>query len=259
MAKDDVIKEFTSLKGVGKAKAELLYKNGFNSLDKLKKAAVADLTKIDGISETSAKDIVGQFKQPAKAKKTTTKKPTEKKPATPKKKPVEKKAELKPKAIAKKEEKPKKEEKKEEAAEIEEKEEEEKYKVKKKPTLSKEQQEKLAIRKQIKKRTPEFLREEWFRYKRIPKNWRRPDGITSKMRINLKYRPNKVRVGFRGPKEVRGLHASGFEEIIIHNVNELERIDPKIQAARIGGSVGTRKRIEIEKKADELEVRILNR
>ena len=254
MAKDDVIKDFTLLKGIGKAKAELLYKNDFNSLDKLKRATVADLTKVEGVSETVAKNIIDQFKQPAKAKKTSTKKPTEKKPATPKK-TVEKKAA--PKAAAKKEEKTKEEE--EEAVEIEEKEEEEKYKVKKKPTLNKEQQEKLAIRKQIKKRTPTFLREEWFRYKRIPRNWRRPDGITSKMRINLKYRPSKARVGFRGPKEVRGLHASGFEEIIIHNANELERIDPKIQAARIGGSVGTRKRIEIEKKADELEVRILNR
>jgi len=259
MAKDDVIREFTSLKGVGKAKAELLYKNGFNSLEKLKKASVADLTKVEGISAAAAKDIASQFKKPAKAKKTATKKPAEKKPVEPKRKPVEKKVAVKPKPEAKKEEKPKKEDKKEEAVEIEEKEEEEKYKVKKKPTLSKEQQEKLVIRKQIKKRTPTFLREEWFRYKRIPRNWRRPDGITSKMRINLKYRPSKVRIGFRGPKEVRGLHASGFEEIIIHNANELERIDPKKQAARIGGSVGTRKRIEIEKKADELEVRILNR
>ncbi len=256
MAKDNVIKEFTSLKGVGKAKAEILYKNGFNSLEKLKKATVADLTKVEGVNKTVAKNIIDQFKQPAKAKKTSTKKPTEKKPATPKK-TVEKKAA--PKTAAKKEEKPKKEEEKEEAIEIKEEEEEEKYKVKKKPTLSKGQQEKLAIRKQIKKRTPEFLREEWFRYKRIPKNWRRPDGITSKMRINLKYRPSKVRIGFRGPKEARGLHASGFEEIIIHNANELERIDSKTQAARIGGSVGTRKRIEIEKKADELDVRILNR
>jgi len=250
MAKDDVIKDFTSLKGVGKAKAELLYKNGFNSLDKLKKANVVDLTKIEGVNETVAKNIIGQFKQPAKSKRTSTQKAADKKPATPKKK-VEKKVTSKPEA--KKEEKPK-----EEAVEVKE-EEEEKYKVKKKPTLGKQQQEKLVIRKQIKKRTPEFLREEWFRYKRVPKNWRRPDGITSKMRINLKYRPSKVRIGFRGPKEVRGLHASGFEEIIIHNTNELEHIDPKTQAARIGGSVGTRKRIEIEKKADELEVRILNR
>jgi len=118
--------------------------------------------------------------------------------------------------------------------------------------------EKLQTRKNIKKRTPEFLREEWFRYKRIPKNWRRPDGITSKMRINLKYRPSKVRVGFRGPKEVRGLHSSGFEEVIVYNVHDLEGVNSKTQAARIGGTVGTKKRIAIEKKAEELDVRILN-
>jgi large subunit ribosomal protein L32e len=210
-------------------------------------------------------------KTPTKAKKVATKKPVKKtetkaKPAVKKQTPAKKKPATKKKTTAKpketkpqKEEKPKKEEKKEEEAEIVEEVEEEKYKVKKKPTLEKEQQKKLAIRKQIKKRTPDFLREEWFRYKRIPKNWRRPDGISSKMRINLKYRPSKVRVGFRGPKDVRGLHSSGFEEIIIFNVNELEQINPKTQAARIGGSVGTKKRIEIEKKADELEVRILNR
>ncbi|KYK23335.1 50S ribosomal protein L32 [Thermoplasmatales archaeon SG8-52-4] len=136
--------------------------------------------------------------------------------------------------------------------------EEDEYKVKKKPILTKDQKEKLILRKNIKKRTPHFLREEWFRYKRIPKNWRKPDGITSKMRINLKYRPSKVRVGFRGPKETRGLHPSGFKEVIIKNVNDLENINPKTEAARISGSVGTKKRIDIEKKAEELEIRILN-
>ncbi|PNX47360.1 MAG: 50S ribosomal protein L32e [Thermoplasmata archaeon M9B1D] len=124
--------------------------------------------------------------------------------------------------------------------------------------MTKELKAKLQIRRQIKKRTPEFLREEWFRYKRISKNWRRPDGITSKMRINLKYRPSKVRIGFRGPQETRGLHPSGFEEVIVYNVSDLESINPKTQAARIGGSVGTKKRINIEKKAEELDIRLLN-
>ncbi|KYK23632.1 50S ribosomal protein L32 [Thermoplasmatales archaeon SG8-52-2] len=134
----------------------------------------------------------------------------------------------------------------------------EEYKVKKKAKLSKETKRSLSIRRKIKSRTPEFLREEWFRYKRISKNWRRPDGISSKMRRNFKYRPSKVRVGFRGPKDARGLHSSGFEEVIVYNVNDLEGIDPKRQAARIGGSVGTKKRLDIEKKANELDVRILN-
>ena len=238
MAKEDVIKEFTKLKGVGKTKAELLYKNGFDSLEKLKKASIKDLAGIKGLTEKNAKDIKQQF----------TKKETSKVEKKVKKTVAEKTGD---KAV----EKTKKEE---EEVEIVEEEEEGKYVVKKKPELSKEQKEKLLLRIQIKKRTPEFLREEWFRYKRIPKNWRRPDGITSKMRINLKYRPNRVRVGFRGPKMVRGLHSSGFEEVIVHNPDDLENVNPKKQAARIGSTVGTRKRMEIAKKAKDLEIRILN-
>lgn len=245
MAKDDVIKEFTKIKGIGKAKAELLYDKGFDSLDKLKKATIKNLAKVEGVTETIAKNIKDQLKE-TKAEKT--KAPKKTKVEKPK---AEKKAE--PKA------QPEKKEKEPKAAkEEEEPEEEEEYKVKKKPKLSKEQKERLRLRKQIKKGTPDFLREEWFRYKRIPKNWRKPDGISSKMRINLKYRPSKVRVGFRGPKDTRGLHPSGFEEVIVNNVMDLESINPKTQAARIGSTVGTKKRISIEKKAEELEVRILN-
>jgi len=260
MAKQDVIKQFTALKGVGKAKAELLYDSGLDSLEKLKKAPVKDLTKMKGIDEVFAKELLGQLKDKEPATKASPKKKAAAKPKTEKKPVEKKKAPAKKKTPAETEEEkpaPKKEEKQEEEVEIVE-EEEEKYKVKKKPELSKELKEKLQTRKNIKKRTPEFLREEWFRYKRIPRNWRRPDGITSKMRINLKYRPSKVRVGFRGPKDARGLHPSGFEEVIVHNANDIQNLDPKTQAARIGGSVGTRKRIEIGKKAEELDIRILN-
>ena len=246
MTKKSVIKEFTSLKGVGNAKAELIYTSGFDSIDKLKNATVEELKNINGITEKNAKDILSQLKETGKKE---TKPKTKAKPKETKKEKASVPAEEKP------EEEPTK--KIEETVEIIE-DEEEGYKVKKKPKLSKEQKEKLQIRRQIKKRTPTFLREEWFRYKRIPKNWRRPDGITSKMRINLKYRPSKVRVGFRGPKGVRGLHPSGFEEVMIYNVADLKNIDPEKQAARIGGTVGTKKRLEIAKKAEELEIRVLN-
>lgn len=251
MAKEDVIKEFSSLNGVGKAKAELIYNSGFDSLEKLGKASVEDLVKIKGINEKFAKDIKDQLKKEIN---TTSEKKAEKPPSKPEK-TTEKKSTSETKT---KEEKPKTA-RKEKDVEIIEEEEESAYRVKKKPELSKELKERLLIRKQIKKRTPDFIREEWFRYKRIPRNWRRPDGITSKMRINLKYRPNKVRVGYRGPKETRGLHPSGFEEVAVYNVRDIENVDPKTQAARIGSTVGTKKRIEIEKKAEELDVRVLNR
>ena len=252
--KEEVIKEFTKINGVSKAKAELIYNKGFNSLDKLKKATVKDLEKIEGITEVIAKDIKDHFKEETKTIKTkVTKREKVEKPKAKKEEKIKVEKKAKPE---KKEEVPKKPE--EEQVEEEKEPEEKEYKVKKKPELNKDQKERLRIRKQINKRRPEFLREEWFRYKRIKRHWRKPDGMTSKMRINLNYRPSRVRVGFRGPKETRGLHPSGFKEVIVYNVNDLERIDPKIQAARIGGTVGTKKRMDIEKKAEELEVRILN-
>ena len=201
MTKEQVLREFEALKGVGKAKAKLLYDNGFTSVDKLKKAKVNELVKIKGITEKNAKDILMQLK--------------EKKQVSPKK-PVPEKG---------KDQEGKKE-KKEDIVEIVEKE-KGAYSPKIKPQLGEKEKEHLMIRWQIKKRTPYFLRDEGFRYKRIPQNWRRPSGITSKLRINLKYRPSKVRVGFRSPKLVRGLHASGFEEVMIHTVNELEAVDAK--------------------------------
>jgi large subunit ribosomal protein L32e len=234
MTKETVLKEFEALKGVGKVKAKLLYDNGYDSLDKLRKAKVKDLTKLKGVTEKNATEILAQLKEK-------------------KEKPVKK-------TVEEKEEKPAEEEPKEKKAGdveiIEEK--EGVYKPKIKPQLTDNQKEQLIIRRQIKKRTPHFLRDEGFRYKRIPKNWRRPTGYTSKLRINLKYRPSKVRVGFRSPKIVRGLHSSGFQEVIIHTVKELDTIDPKQQAVRIGGTVGTKKRLMIAKRADELSIRVLN-
>jgi large subunit ribosomal protein L32e len=230
MTKEAILKEFEAMKGVGKVKAKLLYDNGFDSMEKLKKAKIKDLTKLKGITEKNAKEILGQIKQ---------------KKEKPVKRIPEKKDQGEPK------------DKKADDVEIVD-EKKGAYKPKIKPQLNEKEKEQLVIRRQIKKRTPHFLRDEGFRYKRIPKNWRRPTGYTSKLRINLKYRPSKVRIGFRAPKIVRGLHPSGFKEIIIHTVKELTKIDPKKQAVRIGGTVGTKKRLEIAKRAGELDIRILN-
>jgi excinuclease UvrABC nuclease subunit len=62
MTKEAVQKEFEALKGVGKAKAKLLYDKGFDSMEKLKKATVKDLTKIKGITEKNAREIIAQVK-----------------------------------------------------------------------------------------------------------------------------------------------------------------------------------------------------
>ncbi|MDR2698743.1 MAG: 50S ribosomal protein L32e [Candidatus Methanoplasma sp.] len=133
------------------------------------------------------------------------------------------------------------------------------YVAKAKPELSDETAEALAKRAVISGRRPAFKRQEWFRYSKLGEKWRKPKGIHSKMKRRLKRRQPMVDIGFRGPTSVRGLHPSGFEEVLIHNADGLEGIDPKVQAVRIGGTVGTKKRIEIEDRAAELGIRVLNR
>ena len=133
------------------------------------------------------------------------------------------------------------------------------YVVKLKPELSDETADALAKRAMISGRRPAFKRQEWFRYSKLGEMWRKPKGIHSKMKRGLKRRPPMVEVGYRGPADVRGLHPSGFEEVLVYNVDGLEAIDPKKQAGRIGGTVGTKKRMAIEDRADELGIRVLNR
>ncbi len=154
------------------------------------------------------------------------------------------------------ESKPSKETKEEPKSEVVE---EKKYVPSIKPELDKDTTEALAKRAVISGRRPAFKRQEWFRYSKLGESWRRPKGIHSKMKRNLKRRPPVVDIGFRGPAEVRGLHPSGFEEVLVYNVEGLEGIDPKSQAVRIGGTVGTKKRIVIQDRADELGIRVLNR
>ena len=128
-----------------------------------------------------------------------------------------------------------------------------------KPELSPETVDALAKRAIKSGQRPAFKRQEWYRYKMLGDKWRRPRGIHSKMRRGFKRRPAMVEIGYRGPVSVRGLHPSGFEEVLVHNVDGLKDVDPKTQAVRIGGTVGVKKRIAIENRAAELGIRVLNK
>jgi len=137
--------------------------------------------------------------------------------------------------------------------------EEEKTVVKVKPVLNDEIKAALEFRSAKNDARPAFKRQEWFRYQRLGEMWRKPRGIHSKMRRHLSYRPPVVSIGFRGPKMVRDYHPSGFQEVMVYNPGQVEAVDPKVQAIRIGGTVGGKKRMAIIEKADELSIRVLNR
>ncbi len=133
------------------------------------------------------------------------------------------------------------------------------YEVKKKPDLDEETEEMLEKREKIKSNRPNFHHQEWFIRSKIDRDtWRKPRGIHSQARQNKRYRPDNVNVGYRSPKKVRGLHPSGFEEVLVHNPDDLEGLDPDKQAVRVAHSVGMRKRLKIEEKAEEMDLRVLN-
>ena len=139
-------------------------------------------------------------------------------------------------------------------------EEDEGHVAKQKPVLSEDMKLALALRDEQKKKTPAFKRTEWFRYKRLSRSgWRAPHGMDSKQRRNYKYRSSLVRVGHGKVAAARGLHPSGFREVMVHNTVDLEVIDPETEAARVGKTVGGRKREQIYSRADELGIRVLNR
>jgi large subunit ribosomal protein L32e len=134
------------------------------------------------------------------------------------------------------------------------------YMVKQKPVLDDEMKAALALRAAQKKKTPSFRRTEWFRYKRLSRSgWRAPHGMDNKQRRNYKYRGSLVRIGHGKVAAARFLHPSGFREVMVHNLSDLEAIDPETEAARVGRTVGGRKRESIYARADELGVRVLNR
>lgn len=129
-----------------------------------------------------------------------------------------------------------------------------------KPVLDDELRAALALRAAQKDKTPKFRRTEWYRYYRLARSgWRKPKGMDNKQRRNYRYRSSLVRVGHGKVALARGLHPSGFSEVMVQNVADLNQIDAESQAARVGTTVGGRKREMIHERADELGIRVLNR
>jgi large subunit ribosomal protein L32e len=140
----------------------------------------------------------------------------------------------------------------------------------------------------MKRKRPRFLHQEHWKLKRFKKApWRKPRGKRSKMRAKEGAKPFLVSVGYRSPRAVRGWHPRGAPEILVHTVQDIDRIagephgvevanppkgkskkksqpgkklqSPEISCVlRIGSGVGSRKKVEIVKAAREKNLYVAN-
>jgi len=116
----------------------------------------------------------------------------------------------------------------------------------------------MELRKKINKKRPSFRRVESWRYKRVKDSWRKARGIDSRTRIKSKSGVKSPSVGYRGPKKVRGLHPSGYEEVRVHNINDLEGLNNKKHAIKVSTKLGIKKRISVIDYAQSRGFKVLN-
>ncbi|MDD4579097.1 MAG: 50S ribosomal protein L32e [Methanothrix sp.] len=114
----------------------------------------------------------------------------------------------------------------------------------------------LRVRTRQKSKKPEFNFHDSHKKKRLGTSWRKPRGLHNKLRQQVAAKGKLVRPGYGSPKAVRGYHPCGLPEVLVNNVAELEKA--KGFAVRIAAAVGKKKRLEIEAKASEAGLKVLN-
>ena len=218
--------ELDAIAGVGASKAEALREAGYDSVDDIRGASQSELADVEGIGNALAARIKADVGDLEVAEETE--------------------AEIE-------EEEPEPEEQVDEAVETEL---QPRGLVEKTPELTDEEERLLKRRRREGK--PQFDRQDSHKKKRTPTSWRRPRGQLSKQRRAIKGKGDTVEAVFRTPTAVRGMHPSGFEEVRVENVDDLDGVDGDREAVRIGSTVGARKRERIEEVAEAEEIRVLN-
>jgi large subunit ribosomal protein L32e len=116
-------------------------------------------------------------------------------------------------------------------------------------------------RKKLARKKPVFRRHLYHRFTKFQNqdSWRKPKGNDNKMRLQLKGYPPIVKIGYRNPREIRGLHPSGLEPVIVDNEKAIETLDPTKHLVIISATTGLRKRQKLIEVAEKKGLKIANR
>ncbi len=103
-----------------------------------------------------------------------------------------------------------------------------------------------------------FKRQESWRLKRVKDNWRRPRGVTSRMRKEKNGWPELVKAGHGSKAARRWRHPRGLVERLVRSESDLKGVDPKQHIVRLSGRLGERKRSALLERIKSLNVHIAN-
>lgn len=223
----DEPQELEDISGVGASKAEALREAGYETVEDVKAASQDDLADVDGVGNALAARIKADVGGLEVSEETETEVEEESSEAEAAEEESEAETELRPRGHADK-------------------------------TPALDDEEERLLQKRRREGKPQFNRQDYHKKKRTPTSWRRPRGQLSKQRRGIKGKGQKVEAGFRTPTAVRGKHPSGFEEVRVHNADDLDGVDPDTEAVRIASKVGARKRETIEEQAEDAGIRVLN-
>ncbi|KAL9716202.1 60S ribosomal protein L32 [Leucoagaricus gongylophorus] len=112
----------------------------------------------------------------------------------------------------------------------------------------------------VKKRTNKFKRHQSDRYHGVKEAWRKPKGIDNRVRRRFKGQTPMPKIGYGSNKKTRHLLPNGYKKLTVNNERELDILLMHRDSivAEIAGNVSSRKRIAIVKKAQSMNIKVIN-
>lgn len=115
------------------------------------------------------------------------------------------------------------------------------------------------LKNKIKSKMPKFIRSGAYKKKKLDIKWRKPKGGGSKVRFKFRGHRSMLKIGYGSPTEVKHFLRTGFRPVLVLCMNDLNKVVDKTQeCVIISRTIGLKKKIDVVKKAKELNLVIGN-
>jgi large subunit ribosomal protein L32e len=115
----------------------------------------------------------------------------------------------------------------------------------------------LTLRATSKRKKPRFIRQDAHKAKALEKNWRRPKGITNKVRLQKRGYRRQPETGWGSPVDVKYLSRDGKKMVLVTTVADVEKMNAKTDAA-ILAHTGAKRRLVLIATLKKRDITIIN-